>query len=230
MSSGVTTKTKKGLLKYYTCTRKSKKSYSVSTGTHNEICRGYNWRVDFVNGIIWEKLKNTIRNPEQLIKQLIAQSSDQTHLSELEQAKISLTSEYKNKEAAKDRYIDLYASGVIKTKQDLNNKLNPLTIELEDLDNEISVINEKLKAPQFLDDQIDLSISMLKKYERKIEEDLSIHEKREILSVFIERVILHEGKKIETVYRIISDSGLEGEYSMYNKHENIIACQSYGRS
>lgn len=228
VTSGVTTKTKNGTLKYYTCTKKTKKFYSVETGEHNMVCRGRNWRVDKVDDVVWAEVKAIISNPKRLIDILASKSSDEQFIKELHQSKSKLLAEIKEKEAAKERYIDLYASGFIKSKQELTVKLEPAQLELEELNNDVKNINEKLQASKFQDEQIDIAVMMLQSYEEIIQGDLTIQEKRKILSVFVEKVILHDDNRIEILYRLITNKDEIDETSSGDTHVNLVAGQSDG--
>lgn len=124
VSSGVVTKTQNGILKYYTCTRKTKKSYSVETGLPNTTCKGSNWRVDMIDSLIWNEVLKIIGNPEALIFKMINKMSDSEKIKENIGKKDELLRSIKEKEASKARYIDLYADGIIQSKDDLTKKFN----------------------------------------------------------------------------------------------------------
>lgn len=124
VSSGVVTKTQNGILKYYTCTRKTKKSYSVETGLSNTTCKGSNWRVDMIDSLIWNEVLKIIGNPEVIIFSMINKMSDSEKINENISKKESLLRSIKEKEISKARYIDLYADGIIQSKDDLAKKFN----------------------------------------------------------------------------------------------------------
>lgn len=134
VSAGVTTRTQNGLLKYYSCTRKTRKSYSVETGESNKLCLGENWRVDMVDSLIWSEVLRLIDNPKTIIDKMLERISDVSKVKELERNRDDIGKLIKDKESSKARYIDLYAECIIKSKEDLS-------IKLERADTEISELN-----------------------------------------------------------------------------------------
>ncbi|WP_339193751.1 recombinase family protein [Paenibacillus sp. FSL P4-0176] len=228
VSSGVVTKTQNGILKYYTCTRKTKKSYSVETGLSNTTCKGSNWRVDMIDSLIWNEVLKIIGNPEVIIFSMINKMSDSEKINENISKKESLLRSIKEKEISKARYIDLYADGIIQSKDDLAKKIQPVETELDDLKRELHSIEESLKINQHKDDSMKVAINMLNKYKNIINKDLTIEDKRSIVRLLIEKVVLHQEKKIEIVYRFnLNTDNRDSESSNY--YDNSINSQINGR-
>lgn len=144
-SSGITTRTQNGLLKYYSCTRKTRKSYSVETGEPNKICLGENWRVDMVDSLIWNEVVRLIDNPKTLIDKMLDKISDVSKVKEMERNRDDIGKLIKDKESSKARYIDLYAEGIIKSKEDLSIKLERADTEISELNKELSLITDNLE-------------------------------------------------------------------------------------
>lgn len=205
VSSGITTKTQSGTLKYYTCTRKAKKSYSVETGLSNSTCKGDNWRVDMIDTIIWNEVLKIINNPKELIEKILERASDASKITELQKNRDNLNKLIREKEASKARYIDLYADGFIKSKDELANKINPVEVEIEALNKEHTAISYNIQIAQDSDENINVAVSILSKYQKIIKNNLKMEDKRKILRVFVDKVVLHDNKKLEIVYKFISD-------------------------
>ncbi|PIH58996.1 recombinase family protein [Paenibacillus sp. LK1] len=205
VSSGITTKTQSGTLKYYTCTRKAKKSYSIETGQSNSTCRGDNWRVDMIDTIIWSEVLKIINNPKELIDKILERASDASKITELQKNRDNLNKLIREKDASKARYIDLYADGFIKSKDELANKIKPVEDEIEALNKELAAISYNIHIAQESDENINVAVSILSKYQKIIKNNLKMEDKRKILRVFVDKVVLHDNKKLEIVYKFVSD-------------------------
>lgn len=69
---------------------------------------------------------------------------------------------------------------------------------------------------------------MLNKYKNIINKDLTIEDKRSIVRLLIEKVVLHQEKKIEIVYRFnLNTDNRDSESSNY--YDNSINSQINGR-
>lgn len=230
VSAGVTTKTKNGNLKYYSCTRKAIKAFNVETGESNQICRGPNWRTDMIDKRIWEEVSKIVDNPKHLIDKLLDRVSDAGKINELQKNRDTLSKLLKDKETLKERYIDLYAEGIIRSKEDLSIKLKPVELEIEDTKKELSAIIENLNMSQRKDDDATLAATMLEKYQRIIKNDLTIADKRKIMNIFVEKVILHDDKRIEMVYKLSPDGGEVQGSTLEDTHTFMNNSQIHGRS
>ncbi|MFE6075568.1 recombinase family protein [Paenibacillus sp. NPDC057886] len=228
VSSGITTKTQSGTLKYYTCTRKAKKSYSVETGQSNSTCRGDNWRVDMIDTIIWKEVLKIINNPKELIDKILERASDASKITELQKNRDNLNKLIREKEASKARYIDLYADGFIKSKDELANKIKPVEDEIEVLNKEHAAISYNIQIAQDSDENINVAVSILSKYQKIIKNNLKMEDKRKILRVFVDKVVLHDNKKLEIVYKFISDDK-QYESDSTNSYSDSINRQINGR-
>ncbi|MGV2887249.1 recombinase family protein [Paenibacillus taichungensis] len=228
VSSGITTKTQSGTLKYYTCTRKAKKSYSVETGQSNSTCRGDNWRVDMIDTIIWKEVLKIINNPKELIDKILERASDASKITELQKNRDNLNKLIREKEASKARYIDLYADGFIKSKDELANKIKPVEDEIETLNKEHAAISYNIQIAQDSDENINVAVSILSKYQKIIKNNLKMEDKRKILRVFVDKVVLHDNKKLEIVYKFISDDK-QYESDSTNSYSDSINRQVNGR-
>ncbi len=224
-SSGITTRTQNGLLKYYSCTRKTKKSYSVETGESNKLCLGENWRVDMVDSLIWNEVVKLIDNPKTLIDKMLERISDVSKVRDMERNRDEIIKLIKEKESSKARYIDLYADGIIKSKDELSIKLEPVENEIDELNKELGAINDNLKLSQSDDDNIQVAVSMLNKYRKIVKDSLSIEDKRRIMKLFIEKVILNDNKRLEIVYKFSTFKEIES----INSSSNSINHQVNGR-
>ncbi|WP_145413496.1 recombinase family protein [Paenibacillus xylanexedens] len=224
VSSGVTSKTQSGHLKYYSCTRKSKKAYSVETGEVNKICLGENWRVDMVDSLIWNEVVKLIANPKTLIDKMLERISDVSKVREMKKNRDGIIKLIKEKESSKARYIDLYAEGFIKSKEELSKKIEPVDLEINELNTELSAITDNLKISQSNDDNIQVAVSMLDKYRKIVKGNLQTEDKRRIIKLLIEKVVMNDNKKLEIVYKFSTFKEIESIKSS----SNSINHQVYG--
>ncbi|RPK31724.1 hypothetical protein EDO6_02351 [Paenibacillus xylanexedens] len=229
VSSGTTTKTKYGLLKYYTCTRKTTKSYNVESGKPNVSCRGANWRVDMIDNLVWGEFTTIVNNPQHLVDKLLERVSDTAKVDELHKSKDILVKSLKEKERLKERYIDLYAEGIIKSKEELSLKIAPIEIEISDLNKELSAISENLKMSQHQDDSALLAANILEKFKKIIQTNLTIEDKRRLIYNFIDSVVLHDDKRIEIVYKISPHKELPDNESLVKLQGSLDSRQVHGR-
>ncbi|NMI04812.1 recombinase family protein [Paenibacillus sp. SZ31] len=207
VSSGVVTKTQNGILKYYTCTRKTKKSYSVETGLSNTTCNGSNWRVDIVDSIVWNEVLKIIGNPEPMIPELSERLSDRSRLDEIILNINIIIKDITEKEMSRNRYIDLCGDLII-TKEELLKKLQPIEKELTELKKELSVLNKNLDLNSGQNTSMPLRLTLLEKYQNIINYELQMIDMRKIVGVLVDKVVLHDDKRIEILYKFTAESKL----------------------
>lgn len=201
VSSGITSKTKTKILKYYTCANKGKKYFEVGTGESGKVCRGKNWRVDKVDDIIWKRMLKILDNPEKIIREIVLNSTESNKIYEMKMQKSLLEKELIEKKSVIERYIDLYASGYIKTKRTLAEKIGVINNQIEDMEKDITIINDTLKYTDNEEDQMKLFESQLNKYKYVIDSNIIlIKDKKSIVNFFFEKVIFHEDE-LEIVLR-----------------------------
>ncbi|QDA29711.1 recombinase family protein [Paenibacillus polymyxa] len=195
VSSGVTTKTKNGLLKYYVCQHKTKKSYKVGTGESNPICEGRNWRVDYVDKIVWEYVKNIISEPTEFFERIVKQQSENSNSDELLKQKTKLEKSLQEKEASRERYTEMYAAGIIKTMKDLEDKVSAVDMQVQDIKEELQTIEHKLSATLHNKNDVNLIQDTLKKYQYIMNKNIiSMENRRKIVRVFFSKVVLNDNK------------------------------------
>ncbi|WKL03176.1 hypothetical protein Q0F98_05755 [Paenibacillus amylolyticus] len=86
-----------------------------------------------------------IDNPKTLIDKMLERISDVSKVKELERNRDDIGKLIKDKESSKARYIDLYAEGIIKSKEELSIKLEPVDSEISELNKELSLITDNLE-------------------------------------------------------------------------------------
>ncbi|WP_227774486.1 recombinase family protein [Paenibacillus sp. NAIST15-1] len=227
-SSGITSVTKRGILKYYTCNNKSKKEFEVGTGRVRKKCRGRNWRVDHIDNFVWEYILSLIYDPVPYIETIIKKKTNISNNEVINKRLKKLEKAMKEQEFAKERYIDLYACGMIKSKEDLEKKTKPIEEKIKDMSSQISILNEEKKLYENKNNEIDQMKTMLEHYSKIIDpENVPFEMKRKLVKALIHSVTLNDNMTIDVVLKV-SDS--IGAISSVNKHRNQSTSQSHGGS
>lgn len=210
-SAGAVSKTQEDTYKYYVCTRKSKKHFEAGTGKHNDICAGPNWRADLVDMTVWNRIVNIIKQPHNTLKQLAEENSDIEKI-EATRTKIKqIEKSVADKNNSKNRYLDLYADGIITTKQSLLEKTVPLDESIVELEKEFHYLQGIIASSELIKNQIDSLKETFVLYNEAVDKDNIDHDvKRSIILSIVEKVVLNEDE-IEIMYKFNGDG---------TKHEN----------
>lgn len=228
VSSGVTTKTKNRLLKYYVCQHKTKKSYEVGTGESNPICKGRNWRVDYVDSIVWTYVKKIIEHPSDFFERLVKQQSETSNSDELTNQKKKLNKALQEKEASRERYTEMYAAGIIKSMKDLEDKISVVDNQIKDIQEELQVIEQSLSSVLFKQNHIEMVQKSLRSFKYLLDNDhIDMEAKRKVTKLFIKKVVLGEDNKINIYLHLdfVNWGGKETD----KKHINSNSRQGHGR-
>jgi site-specific DNA recombinase len=228
--SGITSKVKDGVYKYYACRMKASKGYEVGSGENVHQCKGRNWRVDIVDQVIWDWLCEKIKNPEKLIKEITEQITDIDKINNLKNKKQEVVEKIIKIENEEMNYILLFGKGKINEKQfdtftkPINEQKEYLNSELETIDKQIVNLSKSL-------DNVDILKKYLKKFQDTIKVDkLPMQEKRELLRLFVEKVYLHDDGRIEIISKWeTNDDESLAEINYDNSHKKQDNVQTYGR-
>lgn len=194
--SGITSKVKAGVYKYYACRRKANKAYHVGSGDKKDKCMGRNWRVDIVDELVWENVVKAIESPELINAMLDIEESD-------EQINILLKKEERHQKqledlaAEEEKYIHLFGKGKIKEGQ-FDAFVKPIQISVEVLTGELELIRKEINSLK----RIGKSDKKLNDYQDRLKkiiknDSMPMTEKRRIAKYLIEKVILNEDGAIE---------------------------------
>jgi len=226
-TSGVTSKTNTRLIKYYTCTKKAVKFYHVGTGEHDTVCKGRNWRVDIVDKYVWDYVISIINNPKEFIEKLLEKQTDTHQVDDLLKQKNKLASILKEKQIARDRYTEMYVAGIIKSLKDVEDKVLAVDKQIEDIKEEMNELEQSLSAVLHESNDVDLIQDTLQKLQKIDLESMDIKDKRQIVQLFVKKVVLHENSKVDVYMHFSKDIILDLDSG--KKHKNVIPSQVYGR-
>lgn len=198
VSIGAPSKNKNGVINYYVCHRKAVKGYKVGTGEGSgHFCIGKNWRVDIADNFVWEKVKNMVRDYDKLVIDIIISQADTQKICSLQQKRDVLTNSINEKQEIIDRYIDLYAMGHIKTKHELELKIEPSQKQIDELERNLSIIEDNLRSLENEYDEIDYVRTRLQQYKVFIESDAVPPEtKKLIIQSIVKKVELKQSGEI----------------------------------
>ncbi|GIP32624.1 recombinase family protein [Paenibacillus sp. J2TS4] len=201
VTAGVTSRTANGLIKYYACTGKTKKGYRVGTDEpSHSLCRGRNWRADQVDRIVWTELAAVLKSPEEYIKRYVKKLDDTETILKLQAKREELLCAVADKTKARDKYVDLYASGWIETKAALESKLRTLDRQLAVLRDDLIQAEDSLRLAET---NVNYSCLVLK-YVRQLKglvaaDRLSAADQRDLVALLVDQAVLHEEGRIELV-------------------------------
>ncbi|WGU92036.1 recombinase family protein [Paenibacillus dendritiformis] len=198
VNSGGASKIKDKILKYYACSQNAKKAYKVGTGESNKTCRGKTWRVDLVDELIWGHITEVLKNPDRFIEAIIKKQADASEQEELLKSKEKYEQLKQSKKTERERYTEMYARGYIKTLQELDEKLAKVDKQIESLEDEINIVNSRLRFVHEQHDELNLLKATLSKYNLIISSaELDVEDKRKIVKTLLKKVVLHDDNTLD---------------------------------
>ncbi|CAI6267974.1 MULTISPECIES: recombinase family protein [Bacillus] len=233
--SGITSKTKSGVYKYYSCRAKTAKGYQ--NGKKVVSCEGKNWRVDIVDEVFWNWFIKLLKNPEKFLESFLEEASDQKKIDELKAKASRLEKQLGEIDEEIANYVILFGKG--KIKESMFDQLSqPLEQNKEHIENEIKIINSQLAANKQTEDKKQKMIEYIGSFSKMIKNEITIEEKRQFLDFFIEKVTLFDDDHMEVVWKSSSLNNenshvdfLNGEQGgeFINSHKRLNHIQAYGR-
>lgn len=227
VSSGVSSKTRNGILKYYTCIYTSKKVFEVGTGKVKKKCKGKNWRADHIDKFVWDFVMNLLSDPIPYIEAIVQKKTSDDNGELLNKKLKKYEKIVKEQEVAKERYFDLYAHNMIKSKDDLEKKVKPIDMKIKEINDQIDVIKEEIKLFNNNNDEIEKMKQMLIHYNRIIDpENVPFEMKQKLINGLVHSVTLNNDMTIDIVLKFSSSAAS----SNVEKHKNLDAGKSHGGS
>ncbi|KXZ22445.1 resolvase [Bacillus nakamurai] len=234
--SGITSKTKSGVYKYYSCRNKNAKAYQ--NGREIYKCQGKNWRVDIVDDAFWKWFKKLIKNPQKFLEQFLEETSNEKSIEEIKNKVARLEKQLEDIDSEMANYVILFGKGKIKESM-FDELTKPLELNKEHLENELDILQSQLNTNKKAEDKNQKTIEYMSSFAEMVDKDLSMAEKRQFLDFFIEKVTLYDDDHMEVVWRSSSlndennqsvdfnkaDRGAESD----NQHKRLNHLQAYGR-
>lgn len=232
--SGITSKNKSGVYRYYSCSNKRRKTYI--NGVKIITCEGKNWRVDLVDEVLWKWIVKLLKNPEffveefanktgsaQKIKQLTATiSENEKRLSQIEQ-------EITN-------YVLLFGKGKIDEVM-FDNLTSSLNEKKTHLQEDLTLLTNTLESLKDSTDKKEKILKYIKSINKLLDTEMETRDKQRIIELLIEKVILNENDTIQIILKNNSSNSPnalddhQGSYKVAtsnNQHKNQNLIQTYG--
>jgi len=178
-----------GHYKYYVCTAKS-------PGINGkEKCKMPNINADYLEDIVWEKIKGWVKNPDTFKKLII----NKGNIEELISEKSILDKKIKEIESEKDRLDLLFMKGKIteskydKLELSLKNQSKSLLERYNEINNELQTKNMQM-------DDINNLLNHHKNFDNI--DNFNFDEKRKVVSIFINKVIVFDKQKYKIVVNV----------------------------
>ena len=195
-----------GYHKYYVCTAKSPGI------TGKEKCKLPNINALYLENIIWDEIKEWIKNPETFKKLIISKDN----IDELISENSILDKKIKEIESEKDRLDLLFMKGKIiedkydKLELELKNQSKSLLERFTEINNEIQTKNMRME-------DIDNLLNHHKNFDNI--DDFNFEEKRKVVSIFVNKVIVYDKYNYNIIVNISSkklDSGINDMGGSYH--------------
>lgn len=229
---------------YYGCTAKGKRAFKVGDAEANEVCRGRNWRKDVVDELVWNYVVTCLRNPEQIIKEVVRQQGDLIYIDDLKQRSESFEKRIKEKQAERKKVVMLFTKGTI-SEEEMDELLVPIDHSLHRLHDEHGSVVERLKAVSMSFDELEQIKQAIHTFELAISlDDITFEGKRSLVEKFVSKVILGEDTiEIFTTWKPSPDETdnyntggktinkiplFDAKKNFQNKHQNCSYSQSDG--
>ncbi|NUJ19470.1 recombinase family protein [Bacillus glycinifermentans] len=230
--SGITSKSKSGVYKYYSCRKKNAKAYKNGKKIVN--CPGKNWRVDIVDDVFWKWFKKLLKNPTEFLEQFLAETSNEKKIEELKNKASSLKKKIEEIDSEISNYVILFGKG--KINEDMFDKLaQPLEQNKEYVENELSIVNSQLNAYKEVEDKNQKLMEYVESFSEMVNKDLSMDEKRDLVDFFIEKVTLFDDDHMEIVWKGLNNQATQTNLldvnqgiNFNNSHKNQNHIQTYG--
>lgn len=203
--SGVTSKVKSGVYKYYACRNKSAKGYEVGSGDKVKQCQGVNWRVDIVDDIVWNWLYEVIKRPERIIRDITEELNDRHQIESLEGQKTTINKKIIALDQEETNYAHLYGKQKI-TEEQFDQLIAPLRSRKAAFKEELRVTLSLLTTIKGEFNEAEMIATNMAQYQKILNDILTMKDKRAMLQIFIEKVILHEDFTIEIFTRWGNDT------------------------
>ncbi|MCR4367384.1 recombinase family protein [Bacillus amyloliquefaciens] len=234
--SGITSKTKSGTYKYYSCRNKNAKAYQ--NGKELFKCKGKNWRVDIVDDVFWKWFKKLIKNPKKFLDQFLEEASNEKSIEEIKIKISRLQKQLEEIDSEIANYVILFGKGKIKESM-FDELTKPLELNKEHVENELEILQSQLNANKKVEDRNEKTIKYMNSFAEMVDKDLSMSEKRNFLDFFIEKVTLYDDDHMEVVWKnkTLNDERSQkidltedkpGE-NFDNQHKRLNHIQAYGR-
>lgn len=219
--SGITSKVKDGIYKYYACRKKASKGYEVGSGENVNECKGRNWRVDIVDDFVWLQVQKILQNPTQLAEKFANQNNDKEKIEAFKAKQVKLNKKLEELSKEESNYILLFGKGKISEEQ-FDTLVKPINIGKNEIKSDIDKNIKKINAISKNIDQSKLIVEYIKRLNKTLDINLmSSEDKKKIIKILIDEVILYDDDTVEIIWSFNGDGN--------DPHKKLNHRQAYGR-
>ena len=157
----------------------------VERGPFPGKCIGASIKGEHLEDVVWSDVSRFLLDPQVLVDELLAESSDQRAQAVAEAERTSLLANRSLVQERRTRAIDLYTRG----------KLSEVEFDAiaADVERELNTLDERLAVLEPDDDSLDDAVSedVLAEFRHRLAEDISDAERREIVQLLVRRITVH---------------------------------------
>ncbi|WP_258954592.1 recombinase family protein [Bacillus safensis] len=194
--SGITSKTKSGIYKYYSCSNKRRKTYI--NGVKIITCEGKNWRVDIVDEVFWKWFKNEVPLPLKQFEKYLLNTNLSYESTSLKSENVR--NQLKRLSSEQDKYILLFGKNKISEKQ-YDDFTRPIVRQISYLENELVKLKQIEAAMDSSLDIHNLILNFTRAFRELLETKLNTSEKRILIDYFIDEVILTDNNELKVIFK-----------------------------
>ena len=148
-------------------------------------CIGASIKGETLETAVWSDVSRFLTNPDELIDELLAESSDQRAQAVAEAERASLLANRSAVQDRRTRAIDLYTRAKLS-----DDEFDAIAADVEQ---ELKTLDDRLAGLEPADDPLDDAVSAdtLAEIRERLEADLSDAERREIVQLLVRRITIH---------------------------------------
>lgn len=168
----------------YRCGRSNKSK------THT-VCTNRQISAEILEGVVWEKILEFVRQPEMFIKRIEEKNSQRIDLKKLQETKLQLEAEMEACNGEKSRAIFLFEKNLAYTGEgDIEKKLSEIDHKIEQLTSQIDVICSQLLSSEEKSTRLMIAKSISKGLYQKTLNSLDFKTKKIIISTLVRNITI----------------------------------------
>lgn len=183
---------KRGKKAYYMCGGKT-----AYKGPLQGKCYSKNIPADWIEELAWQECLRFIKNPGEALKELdTGMETRKSFKAKYIEEKSMILKRIMDKEPERQSILALYRQKMIKAI-DVEKQLQDILLETEALERRIKELDKLMAAEQDLAYQFESAEELLSELRAKIENDITIETKREIVKTLVEEIIVETIEPLE---------------------------------
>lgn len=186
---------------YYSCVGKHKTKYNSITGKKEMACQSHYWNSTVVDAVIWEKVKEVIANPKDMLQEFVEHEKNNNDLNSKFETELSLLqAQEKQTQTKKDKLLDLYLTEGIDREQ-YENKMATLNEELDRILHRIGDIADQQQDNSITKKEMNKQVSYLRTYQHALEA-AGFTKRKEIVDTLVKKIVFNQNREVSIVFNI----------------------------